>query len=74
MIRTAEDVGIVALLDDRFLGGAYQRLFPREWDTYEVVTADQVAAGWNVSGTNGYSKGQHRPPAEDNTLPAAWVL
>jgi len=43
VIRTAEDVGIVALLDDRFLGGAYQRLFPREWDTYEVVTADQVA-------------------------------
>ena len=26
VIRTAEDVGIVALLDDRFLGGAYQRL------------------------------------------------
>ena len=42
VIRTAEDVGIVALLDDRFLGGAYQRLFPREWDTYEVVTAEQV--------------------------------
>ncbi len=43
VIRTAEDVGIVALLDDRFLSPAYQKLFPREWDTYEAVTGDSVA-------------------------------
>ena len=43
VIRTAEDVGIVALLDDRFLSGSYQRLFPREWDTYEAVSVDSVA-------------------------------
>lgn len=43
VIRTAEDVGIVALLDDRFLSGAYQRLFPREWDSYEAVSVDTVA-------------------------------
>lgn len=43
VIRTSEDVGIVALLDDRFLNGAYQQLFPREWEEYEVVTADRVA-------------------------------
>ena len=33
----------MALLDDRFLNGAYQQLFPREWEEYEVVTADRVA-------------------------------
>lgn len=43
VIRTSEDVGIVALLDDRFLNGTYQQLFPREWEEYEVVTADRVA-------------------------------
>ncbi len=43
VIRTAEDVGIIALLDERFLNPAYQRLFPREWNHYEVVTAGQIA-------------------------------
>ena len=43
MIRTAEDVGIVVLLDDRFLTGSYQRLFPREWVEYEAVTVDRIA-------------------------------
>lgn len=42
VIRTAEDFGIVALLDERFLAPAYQRLFPREWREYEVVTVDQI--------------------------------
>lgn len=43
VIRTAEDVGIIALLDDRFLQRSYQKLFPREWESYEVVTIGQVA-------------------------------
>ncbi len=43
VIRTSEDVGIVALLDERFLNSSYQRLFPREWNNYEVVTTTQVA-------------------------------
>ena len=42
VIRTAEDVGIVVLLDDRFLTGSYQRLFPREWVEYEAVTVDWI--------------------------------
>ncbi len=33
VIRTADDVGIVALLDDRFLTPGYRRLFPREWSS-----------------------------------------
>lgn len=43
VIRTAEDVGIVVLLDERFLTSSYKRLFPREWSNYEVVTSAQIA-------------------------------
>lgn len=43
VIRTAEDVGIVALLDDRFLSQTYRNMFPREWEHYEIVTAGGVA-------------------------------
>lgn len=42
VIRTVEDFGIVTLLDDRFLSPAYQRLFPREWKNYEIVTVDRI--------------------------------
>lgn len=42
VIRTVDDFGIVALLDDRFLLPAYQRLFPREWREQEIVTVDQI--------------------------------
>lgn len=43
VIRTVEDVGIVALLDERFLQLSYRRLFPREWEEYETVTVNTVA-------------------------------
>lgn len=43
VIRTADDVGIVVLLDERFLQLSYQRLFPREWSNYEAVTTTQIA-------------------------------
>ena len=43
VIRTVEDVGIVALLDERFLQFAYQRMFPREWEHFEKVSVDTVA-------------------------------
>lgn len=43
VIRTVEDVGIVALLDERFLQFAYRKLFPREWEYFETVTVDTVA-------------------------------
>nr|MCR4588081.1 ATP-dependent DNA helicase [Lachnospiraceae bacterium] len=42
VIRTSEDVGVVALLDERFLNRSYQRLFPREWKEYEVVSCKSV--------------------------------
>lgn len=43
VIRTAEDVGIIALLDERFLQQTYQRMFPREWEHLEPVTKETVA-------------------------------
>ena len=43
VIRTAEDVGVVALLDERFCGRDYQRMFPREWESFELVTGKEVA-------------------------------
>ncbi len=43
VIRTAEDVGVIALLDERFLQNSYQKLFPREWSNFEVVSVDTIA-------------------------------
>ena len=42
VIRTAEDVGVVALLDERFLTRSYLKLFPREWQSFEVVRKDTI--------------------------------
>ncbi|HKM04258.1 MAG TPA: ATP-dependent DNA helicase [Lachnospiraceae bacterium] len=43
VIRTQEDIGVIALLDERFLEFSYQKMFPREWEHFEVVTGDQIA-------------------------------
>lgn len=43
VIRTSEDVGVIALLDERFLEPQYRRLFPREWSGFDIVDADSVA-------------------------------
>ncbi len=42
VIRTAEDIGVIALLDERFLQPSYQRMFPREWTDIETVCVDTV--------------------------------
>ena len=42
VIRTQEDVGVIALLDERFMQLSYRRLFPREWTNYEVVNLDML--------------------------------
>lgn len=42
VIRTAEDVGVIALLDERFLQSAYRRMYPREWESFEMVTVDGI--------------------------------
>lgn len=44
VIRTQEDVGVIALLDERFLQNSYLRMFPREWENYEVVHGANLSA------------------------------
>ena len=36
VIRTDEDQGVILLLDDRFQGSDYRRLFPLEWEGFQV--------------------------------------
>ena len=43
VIRTAEDIGVVLLLDERFLQSTYRALYPREWDHLQVVDKSSVA-------------------------------
>lgn len=45
VIRTDEDYGIIALIDERFLQRDYRMLFPREWEDCKVIdtkNADKV--------------------------------
>ncbi len=42
VIRTEEDRGVVALLDERFLGRDYRQLFPREWSNHHVCRVDDI--------------------------------
>jgi len=42
VIRTSEDIGIIELLDERFLHSDYKGLFPREWEQYKVCTVQDV--------------------------------
>lgn len=42
VIRTVEDVGVIELLDDRFLQSDYRPLFPREWEKRTVCSVETV--------------------------------
>lgn len=42
VIRTVDDVGIIVLLDERFLSASYLKLFPREWENYERISLEQI--------------------------------
>lgn len=42
VIRTATDVGVIEILDERFLQSDYRSLFPREWEKYTVCSVDTV--------------------------------
>lgn len=44
VIRTAEDKGAILLLDERFVQRQYRKLFPREWEEYEVVDVQEMKA------------------------------
>ncbi len=43
VIRTVSDVGIIELLDERFLQREYQNLFPREWQDFQVCTIETLS-------------------------------
>ncbi len=51
VIRTDDDKGVIALLDDRFLSVQYQTLFPVEWSNYRVTTVEnaqeEILDFWN---------------------------
>jgi len=42
VIRTAEDAGIVALLDERFMQTGYRKMFPAEWQRVTPITIDNA--------------------------------
>ena len=42
VIRTDEDYGVIALLDERFLQRTYLSLFPREWEDYKRVGTQDI--------------------------------
>ncbi|MBR6380069.1 MAG: ATP-dependent DNA helicase [Lachnospiraceae bacterium] len=42
VIRTSEDRGVIALLDQRFLQTDYKKLFPREWERYEIADSESI--------------------------------
>ncbi len=42
VIRTAEDRGVILLLDERFMQHDYDYLYPREWDDRIVCNSNQV--------------------------------
>ena len=43
VIRTEEDYGVIALLDERFAMRQYVELFPAEWDDYELVNRENIS-------------------------------
>lgn len=62
VIRTMEDEGVIALLDDRFLQADHRALFPKEWSDWQRTSLDQVgeqvAAFWkkrSLEGAKGFS-------------------
>ena len=44
VIRTIDDVGVIELLDERFLQSDYRNLFPKEWEKRLVCTVDSVGS------------------------------
>lgn len=56
VIRTLDDVGVIALLDDRFLQRDNRQLFPREWADAKTVTLEtldrELMQFWETKGCN----------------------
>lgn len=52
VIRTENDIGVVVLLDERFLQNQYRKMFPREWENYKLTDIDnineRIASFWDA--------------------------
>lgn len=44
LIRTKDDVGVIALLDDRFRFSSYRKTFPREWSDATFTTVEDISS------------------------------
>ncbi len=44
VIRTEQDKGVIALLDERFMQRQYQNCFPREWNSFTRCTLNDVGS------------------------------
>ena len=42
VIRTSEDIGVIAMLDERFPQVSNRKLFPREWENYKLVNLNTI--------------------------------
>lgn len=42
VIRTTEDIGVILLLDERFMQKQYSNLFPQEWYPYEIISLQSL--------------------------------
>ena len=43
LIRTQDDVGVIALLDERFRFSSYKKTFPREWSDAKTTSIDSLS-------------------------------
>ncbi|MBQ0027929.1 MAG: ATP-dependent DNA helicase [Lachnospiraceae bacterium] len=54
VIRTHEDVGVVALLDYRFKNATYRELYPKEWDNIQSINmanlGQKIGGFWEING------------------------
>lgn len=44
VIRTVDDMGVIALLDERFCQSSYKKTFPREWDDCCICTKESISS------------------------------
>ena len=42
VIRTAKDIGVVVLLDERFAQREYTELYPREWNNLQYTSLERI--------------------------------
>lgn len=42
VIRTDQDRGVIALLDERFMDQRCQEVFPREWNDFQICNSENI--------------------------------